>query len=95
MIEILQFEKTATAASVIAMAERRLRESPYFFLKGVTCHFESGLLTLRGTVPMWQLRQFAESIVARVDGVRQIDNQVEVFDPMLMPFSERAARHAG
>jgi len=95
MVEILQFENRAPAASVGDAAERRLRESPYFFLKQITCYFDHGVLTLRGTVPMWQLKQFAESIVARVDGVRQIVNQVEVFDPMLTPVSDRAVRNAG
>ena len=56
-----------------------LRESPYYFLKQIRCHFEAGVLTLRGTVPLWQLRQFAESIVARVEGVRKIENEVERF----------------
>lgn len=95
MVKILPFDSISLAGHVVATAERRLRESPYFFLKGLTCRFDSGLLTLRGTVPMWQLREFAESIVARVEGVQQVENQVEVFDPMQMPFSERAAHSAG
>ena len=57
--------------------------------------YAAGVLTLRGTVPLVQLRQFAESIVSRVDGVWRIDNQVEVFDPMTAPFSDRAVRNAG
>ncbi len=95
MVVILQFENQAPAASVSELAERRLHESPYFFLKRINCDFERGRLTLRGTVPMWQLKQIAESIVARVDGVRQVVNEVEVFDPMLMPVSGRAVRSAG
>ena len=95
MVQILQFENHAPATSVVEAAERLLRQSPYFFLKGLSCHFDGGVLTLRGTVPMWQLKQFAESIVARAEGVRQIVNQVEIFDPMLAPFSDRGARSAG
>ena len=95
MVVILPFESHAPAESVSELAQRRLQESPYFFLKRITCHFQSGVLTLRGTVPLWQLRQFAESIVTRIDGVHQIDNQVEVFDPMTMPANGRAVRSAG
>ncbi|HTU23744.1 MAG TPA: BON domain-containing protein [Pirellulales bacterium] len=85
---------TATAPSLEEQAQRRLRESPYYFLKQVTCHYSQGVLTLRGTVPMWQLRQFAESIVARVEGVRVIENEVEVFDPLAEPIGVPAARSA-
>ena len=93
-MQILPLKTAATTPSVQQLAERRLRESPYYFLKQVTCHFEAGVLTLRGTVPLWQLRQFAESIVARVEGVRSIENEVEVFDPHGEPIAARAARSA-
>jgi osmotically-inducible protein OsmY len=63
------------------LAERRLRESAYFFLKTLTCHFDHGTLTLRGRVPHSRLREFAETIVSRVDGVYSINNQIEVYDP--------------
>ncbi len=46
-------------------------------------------------MPLWQLRQFAESIVTRIEGVREIDNRVEVFDPMTMPANGPAVRSAG
>jgi hypothetical protein len=69
------------ATATCELAQRRLCESPYFFLKRLTCHFNSGVLTLRGRVPHRQLREVAEKIVSRVDGIRSIDNQVEVSDP--------------
>ena len=72
----------AHATGVGELAQRRLRESPYFFLKSLSCYFDSGILTLRGQVPYRQLRQFAEDIVLRVDGVQQVVNRVEVFDPV-------------
>jgi osmotically-inducible protein OsmY len=72
---------STTTSAICEMAERRLRESPYFFLKWLSCHFDRGVLTLRGRVPNKRLREFAERIVLRVDGVQSIDNQVEVCDP--------------
>jgi osmotically-inducible protein OsmY len=93
-MQILSIDNPASKLSVEEQAERRLRESPYYFLKQIRCQFDAGVLTLRGTVPLWQLRQFAEAIVARVEGVRKIENQVEVFDPLLEPIGVRAARSA-
>jgi osmotically-inducible protein OsmY len=93
-MQILPLTTSTPARGVEEQAQRRLRESPYYFLKQVSCHFEAGVLTLRGTVPLWQLRQFAESIVSRVEGVRSIENEVEVFDPLAEPIEVRAARSA-
>ena len=72
---------TASSPTVCELAERRLRESPYFFLRWLTCQFDRGVLTVHGRVPNGRLREFAEMIVARVEGVQWIDNRVEVCDP--------------
>jgi osmotically-inducible protein OsmY len=78
------------------VAEQRLRQSPYFFLKALRCRFDAGVLTLIGRVPHRQLRHLAEAIVARVDGVEQVNNQVEVIDPAdRVPNVAPAARNAG
>ena len=71
----------ATASAISELAQRKLRDSPYFFLKWLNCHFDRGVLTVRGRVPHRRLREFAERIVARVEGVHAVDNQVEVCDP--------------
>ncbi len=93
-MQILSLNKPVAAPSVAEQAERRLRESPYYFLKQIRCRFDAGVLTLRGTVPLRQLRQFAEAIVARVEGVRRVENEVEVSDPLFEPIAVRAARSA-
>ena len=59
--------------SIGQLAQRRLRESPYFFLKSLECHFADGVLTLRGRVPYAPLKKFAEAIVWRIDGVARRD----------------------
>ncbi len=53
------------------------------------------MLTLRGHVPYRQLKQFAESIVSRVNGVEEVVNRVEVLDPFAVPIRVQAARNAG
>jgi osmotically-inducible protein OsmY len=68
-------------AAIAESAQRRLRESPYFFLRALSCQCDRGVLTLRGSVPYGQLKQFAEAIVSRVEGVREVVNRIEVFDP--------------
>jgi osmotically-inducible protein OsmY len=52
-------------------------------------------LTVRGHVPLGQLKQFAESIVSRVDGVIEVINRIEVVDPVRGSISAPAARNAG
>jgi osmotically-inducible protein OsmY len=94
-MKILEASSTVSRAPIGEIAERRLRESPYFFLKYLTCRFEGGVLTLRGRVPYGQLKQFAESIVCRIGGVREVVNRVEVFDPAHGHVRAPAARNAG
>ncbi|MBI3838244.1 MAG: BON domain-containing protein [Planctomycetia bacterium] len=93
-MKILQLTNAASAG-IGDLAERRLRESPYFFLKNLRCEFNSGVLILRGGVPYRQLKQFAESIVSRIEGVEEIVNRVEVFDPVTGLISAPAVRNAG
>ena len=94
-MQILPLSTKVVAAGICEIAERRLHESPYFFLRSLRCEFDNGVLTLRGQVPLGQLKQFAEAIVARIDGVRLVINRVEVFDPMAGPLSGPTARNAG
>ncbi len=78
---ILSLQTNLDAEAIGRAAERRLRESPYYFLRTVQCRVDAGVLTLLGRVPYGQLRQFAETIVSRVDGVHSVINRVEVYDP--------------
>ena len=68
--------------TIAELAERRLRQSPYFYLKRLRCRAEGSVLSITGSVPYRQLSQLAERIVSRVDGVSQIVNSVEVVHPV-------------
>lgn len=94
-MKILPLSTQVAPSEVGEIAQRRLRESPYFFLKYLNCQFQGGVLTLRGRVPYRQLKQFAESIVSRVEGVQEVVNRIEVFDPVRGVTSLPAARTAG
>jgi osmotically-inducible protein OsmY len=93
-MKLLQLPDTAPG-KIGELAEQRLRQSPYFFLKNLRCEFNTGVLTLRGCVPYGQLKQFAESIVSRIQGVEEVVNRVEVLDPVAGPIVARGVRNAG
>ncbi len=86
---------SATPETIVQLAERRLRESPYFYLRRLRCQFDDGVLTVRGQVPYRQLQEFAEVIVARIEGVREVVNRIEVYDPTVVPGRFPAVRNAG
>jgi osmotically-inducible protein OsmY len=59
-------------------AEHALRSSPYLALRNVSCEWQDGVLTLRGCLPTYYLKQVAQAVVARLDGVRQVVNEIDV-----------------
>ncbi len=68
----------ARRADPADLAERALRNSPYLALRTVRCECQDGVLTLRGCLPTYYLKQVAQAVVARVEGVRQVVNEIEV-----------------
>src|SRR5947209_19012856 len=59
----------APALGVAGWAEVRLRDNGYLVLKKVSCEYREGVLTLRGRLPSYYLKQVAQEAVARVAGV--------------------------
>ena len=59
-------------------AGTRLRCSAYRDIRGVTCEFHEGVLTLRGRVPSYYMKQIAQSLVLGMEGVEEINNRLEV-----------------
>lgn len=62
-------------------AESRLRCNAYLALKNVSCEYQEGVLTLRGCLPTYYLKQMAQATVARVEGVEHVVNEIEVMAP--------------
>jgi len=60
------------------VAERKLRRSPYIELRLISCEVCEGVLTLRGRVPTYYLKQVAQYMVDGLPGVQKIDNDLEV-----------------
>jgi osmotically-inducible protein OsmY len=67
-----------TPFTITEMAESKLRSKPYLALKNVFCDYLNGVLVLRGCLPSYYLKQVAQEVVARLDGVERIDNQIQV-----------------
>ncbi len=69
-------------ADVVATAaESRLLKSSYVELRRVSCEFHEGVITLRGRVPRYYLKQVAQNLVGRPEGVVEVDNQLNVGPP--------------
>ena len=73
------------------MAETCLRHSAYLALKDLSCEFRGGVLTLRGRLPSYYLKQVALTVVAKVEGVERINDEVEV-GAARQEFSAKAGR---
>ncbi len=70
--------RPAPLPGVVEGAETRLRSNSYLALKNVSCEFREGVLTLRGCLPSYYLKQMAQTAVARMDGVDRVVNEIEV-----------------
>jgi CheY-like chemotaxis protein len=75
---MMTFGRTASAPGVAERAEGRLRRNAYLALKNITCECRDGVLTLRGSLPTWYLKQVAQATVAGVEGVGRVENRIEV-----------------
>ena len=70
----LSWEKSLVQAE----AQSRLRESGYHELHFVSCDFHEGVLTLRGRVSSFYLKQVAQEMIRRLDSAEEINNRLEV-----------------
>jgi osmotically-inducible protein OsmY len=65
-------------ADIAERAESCLRCNSYLALQNVCCEYRDGILTLRGRLPTYYLKQMAQAAVARVEGLGRIVNEIEV-----------------
>jgi len=55
-----------------------LENSPYQAVRRILCRCDHGILSLRGHLPSFHQKQVAQEAVARVKGVAQAVNEIEV-----------------
>ena len=56
----------------------QLRDNAYRALRQVAWQYHDGVLTLRGQLPSYYLKQMAQAAVAGTAGVEQVVNEIEV-----------------
>ena len=61
--------------------EVRFRRSGYFALRDVSCDARHGVVSLRGCLPTYYLKQVAQAVAAEVEGVRCVVNLIKVIAP--------------
>jgi osmotically-inducible protein OsmY len=71
----------ATSQAVQEVARAKLQRSAYQEIRKLTCDFHEGVLTLRGRVSSYYLKQVAQTLVFRLDGVGELNNRLEVGSP--------------
>lgn len=59
-------------------AQDTLAHSDYLELRPLSCEFFAGVLTLRGTVGSFYMKQLAQETLRGLDGVRYIANEIRV-----------------
>jgi hypothetical protein len=68
----------ARSLGVAQAARDRLAESSYPELRALRLSFHEGVLTLRGRVPNYHMRQVAWSLVGELPGVEEFVDRLEV-----------------
>jgi hypothetical protein len=76
-------------------AATRLRNSPYQALRDIVCELREGVLTLRGRVPSYYLKQLAQALLQDLADVSGVDNQLDVVAPQSAHWPDRGGSHVG
>jgi BON domain len=63
---------------LVAAAARRLHSSGFSALRTLRCEVTEGVVIVHGVVSSYYLKQMAQTVVLRLDGVRTVKNLVEV-----------------
>ncbi len=67
---------------IAQQAEERLRSNSYLALRNISCEFREGVLTLRGRLPSYYLKQVAQNLVAELDSVHTLINAIDIAIPV-------------
>ncbi len=70
-----------TSVTVEAAIRGRFQRSPYLPLRNISCTLDHGVLSLRGRVPTYYLKQLAQTIGGSFEGVRHVSNELHVDFP--------------
>ena len=65
-------------SDVVGEAQERLRAVPHISFRDLRCEYWHGLLILQGQVASYYEKQLAQEAVARLEGVTQVVNEIDV-----------------
>ncbi len=71
-------EGIAGSRHICELAVRRLEDKQYPQLRRIHCDYHEGVMTLRGVVSSFHLKQVAQAALVGLDGVEEIANRLEV-----------------
>ncbi len=74
-------QSTPAGSTEIALDHRvhdALQQSPYFSTRKLRFETQQGRVVLRGTVASYYQKQMAQEALRRLEGVSEIENQLEV-----------------
>jgi osmotically-inducible protein OsmY len=69
---------TGHPESIVRGVSLALRTSGYRDLFDLRCECEDGVITLVGRVGSYFLKQVAQTVAGRVEGVKRVNNQLQV-----------------
>ena len=70
--------KSTPSCNIAEAARECLGNSPYQAVREILCQCNLGVLFLRGHLSTFHQKQVAQETVARVKGVTQVVNEIEV-----------------
>ncbi|MDH3718625.1 MAG: BON domain-containing protein [Planctomycetota bacterium] len=65
-------------ADLEAAVRRKILASPYVELRRMGCEYRNGVLTLRGRVTSYYLKQLAQTLAMQMEGVQMVNNRLVV-----------------
>lgn len=71
-------DAVAVSRHICELAVRRLEARQYPQLRRIHCDYHEGVMTLRGVVGSFHLKQVAQAALVGLDGVEEIANRLEV-----------------
>ena len=81
--QMLTEESGSDRSRAVTMAAKvRLKESPHWAIRSLTCECYDGVLFLRGHLPSFYQKQLAQETVGKLEGVLQVVNEAVVDAPV-------------
>ena len=71
-------EATLSSVPLLHQVQGALSSSPYISDRQLHVEATDGLVRIEGTVGSFYQKQMAQEVVRRLDGVRRIENQLQV-----------------